>query len=283
MKNKKKSRLMLNLVSISMFLKCFSLSVCAISQVISPRSECSNFGSVLKNNSSDDELKCNLKDNFIEGVMHSWQSTIASDEKVFFIAKDGLKKTELSKQIIFYRNQRVATQPFETPYYCDEIYFYVYKQKDTEPDFTVKEENFLGSYKTNSTNNLVYRRGNEIALTEKEDIYGNEIQGFFFSQLTPNYYSIRIPDLLFEIAIGKVILPQGQENIIPEEKQIGKAKYYMPGKYPGSAIWPNAVTKADSYFNFYVPEDVKEFKFVVYYYNLDDSRIQFEYNIKLNK
>ncbi len=78
-------------------------------------------------------------------------------------------------------------------------------------------------------------------------------------------------------------MPQGQEDLIPEDKKICKAKRYTPGKYPGSEVWPNAVTNVDEYFNFYVPEGVNEFKFVLYYDNLKDSSIQFEYNIKLNK
>ncbi len=180
MKNNKILSLMSNLTVMSILLGTFSIPVCAATQVTSPRLECSNYGALLKNNvSCDGELKCNLKDNFIEGVLNAWETSIAANEKVFFIAKDGLKKTELSKQIVYYRNQQVPTQPFATPYYCDEIYFDVYKQKDTDPDFTVKEENFLGSFKTNATNNLVHRRGNETALTVKQDKYGNAIRGFF--------------------------------------------------------------------------------------------------------
>lgn len=108
----------------------------------------------------------------------------------------------------------------------------------------------------------------------------------FFSQITPNYYSIRVHNLTFEIAVGKVVLPQGQENLLKGKQRIFAADSYTPGKIPAeSIVWPNAVKKQDSYFNFYVPEGVTEFKFVVYYDAVvdDDSKILFQCNVKLNK
>lgn len=287
MKNIRILRLMSNLIVTSIFLGYGSLSVFADDQLTSPRLECYNFASLIKDNSlRNSELKCNLKDNFIQPSFNAGPLSLQPDEKVFFIAKDKVSGKELSKQVIYYRNRKVPSTPFETPYYCDEIYFDVYKQKDTEPDFTVKQENFLGSYRTNATNNLVYRRGNEIALGTVRDKYGNRIEGFFFSQITPNYYSIRIPDLYFEESVGIVVLPQSQANLMKEEQRYFPADYYALGKTPGSAVWPNAVTREDSYFNFYVPEGVTEFKFVVYYDDVvvdDASKIAFQYNIKLNK
>ena len=86
--------------------------------------------------------------------------------------------------------------------------------------------------------------------------------------------------------VGKIVLQKEQENLLSEEEKIVDCEVFIPIVKPSSGtIWENAVYTRSNTFNLYIPDEVKEFKFIVYQDIISDdyNNIKYQYDIKLNK
>lgn len=174
-------------------------------------------------------------------------------------------------------------------YYCDAVNLYFYKQKDNIADFIINEENYIGKVLEYMPHILLYKRGEGEAI-KTYDKNWNEITStgkLFLSRFTPNYYClfnvISVRDTAY---VGKIVLPKGQENLLTEEEKIVDCEIYEPKKTPAAGeIWNNYVNKRANTFNLFIPQGVKEFKFIVYKNVISDdiNDIQQQYNIKINR
>lgn len=96
----------------------------------------------------------------------------STKEKIFIVARDPVKNKEIAKQFL---EIQTTKEYIKIPYYCDEIFLDVYKQKITENDFIVKEENFIGKVRLNIGNNMVCMRDPQATVIKERDKNGNVV------------------------------------------------------------------------------------------------------------
>ena len=217
---------------------------------------------------------------------------IDEDENIFVIVKDKFNKKIITKAFLE-KSDIAQGKKFEVNidiwYYCDMINLYFYKQKGSNTDFTTKEENYIGKVQEYMPNILLYKRwdGGSIKTYDKD---WNEISAsgkLLLSRITPNYYclfnAINSRNTNF---VRKSVLQKEQENLLSEEEKIVDCEVFIPIVKPSSGtIWENAVYTRSNTFNLYIPDEVKEFKFIVYQDIISDdyNNIKYQYDIKLNK
>ena len=180
----------------------------------------------------------------------------------------------MTKQFVYDHGNHLDIKPYNIPYYSDRIYLDFYKQNKGGLDFATREENFIGRAKVNSTQNLIYTRGEETVLPNL-DIGCIHL---FFNRIAPDYYSLYANHSTY-FSHAEIVLPEDQANLLTEEEKIIEKIYFTPPNIPTGTEQPNAVKKPGFYYDFRLPEKVNEFKILIY--NGDELTHQF--NIKLNK
>ncbi len=295
-----KNKIFLNLVSsiifFSIFNNTFNLGVLATQEISSPYLICESIKQLKKDNSSGFlEIYANVEyyTNKLKIYFYTNASpdlVVGEDENVFVVMKDKFNKKTITRAFLE-KTDSGQGKKFEVEidalYYCDAVNLYFYKQKGDKTDFTIKEENYIGKVKECMPNVLLYKRGDGESI-KTYDKNWNEISAsgkLFLSRLTSNYYCLfnaingRKADY-----VGKIVLNQGQENLLTEEEKIVDCEVFMPIIKPSSGItWENAIYTRSNTFNLFIPEGVKEFKFIVYQgaVSNDPNDIINQYHIKL--
>lgn len=222
---------------------------------------------------------------------------IGEDEKLFIVIVDTIKNVPIKSGFLSKRTSSTGLIQYvisaTLPYYFDEFDVYLYKQKKDEPDFTKKEENCFGKATFHVANQLVYQRGEKTRLK----VYSNqgeekpEFNSYLLSKLTPNYYSISDEKYGDADQIGKIVLKDSQKNLLSEDQKTVVVNRFSPSstikKIPETEKenWNNSIWKEAYHFDFYIPKEVDEFKFLVYKNKVTDKLedVKDVYHIKLNK
>ncbi len=217
---------------------------------------------------------------------------IDDDEKLFIVIVDNIKKKTIKSVFLSKRASQYGISA-TVPYYFNEFDIYLYKQKNDEPDFTKKEENCFGKATFHVANQLVYQRGRKTPLK----VYNNkgeerpEFKSYLLSKITPNYYSISDEKYGDADQIGEIVLKDSQKNLLTKDQKIVVVNKFSPS----SAIkniseeekrnWNNSIYNDAYHFDFYIPKEVDEFKFLVYEDKVTDrlEDVKDVYHIKLNK
>ena len=306
-----KKATILNLITFFMvFSAIFSLNVYAVDIVKSPNLNCITEYVLEKGDSSgikninamiyhvDNDINILVEDSDFED---EGELDVKDDEKVFVAAIDNRTKQPIKYQFlgqfVEYYNHKYFITSLNLPNYCDRIDLHFYKQKKIEPDFAVRSENFLGRTKVCMANVLDYKRAEEtnLKILDKNSniIEVDGKKGAFLSRLTPNYFSIKIPEIgesddeeENKFYIGKIVLNKDQENLLSEDEKIVVENKFVKNKnIPAGVKWENSAYEDGSFFNFFLPKEIKEFKFLVYEKNVsnDVNDIICQFNIKLNR
>ncbi len=224
-----------------------------------------------------------LKDNNMENIVVEDEEEY---DKVFAIMIDKTKNTIIDRRLCSKGSGVSPTgvrwhytiENVSLPYYCDKIDIHYYKQSSSEPEFTIKPQNFLGKARLYMPNITGFQRGSNTPLTvyDKDWNVTEDLEKSFLTRITPNYYTIESNITPSYERIGKIILPEGQENLMSEDEKIIPAQEF------------NKYTTTDNIktnFNLYIPNEVTEFKFVVYGTTISDKKedILYQYHIKLNR
>lgn len=211
---------------------------------------------------------------------------ISSDEKIFVVVKNKVKKESIFQGFLTDVSGTYSTK-INLPYYCDSVEIEVYKQNSGDKDYTVKAENLLGITKEYVGHILDYKlgEGTPIIAYDRNWAVTPDENKTVLTRITPNYFTLLdlTNDNKFD-RIGKIILPEGQEDLLTEDEKIVQSEVFVPDKAPMDGTeWENAVTRRAKIFNFRFPKKVSEFKFVVYVNNITDRKedIIVQYHIKL--
>lgn len=193
--------------------------------------------------------------------------------------------TFLPKEDMYKRDVYKCT--FDLPYYCDVVDIHVYKQKDTDPAFTIKEENFIGRTKVFPSQNADFIRKDskkQLTLVNKNSNSYTTTGNYFLSRLSPNYYSIQVPlDVPNTIKkIAKIILPDGQGKDLTEDDLTVNGTFFQRIKEDATPLSGELDQKG--YFNFYLPDGVTNFKMQVFDNEIGkDTDVLFEFDVNLTK
>ena len=264
----------------------------AMQQINSPQLRNAGFQYLEKGDSSgledSAEIGYVLKDNNLEAFsLHDKKEY----DKVFAVIIDQAKNTIIDKKSCTKSDAHTPlgeqfwiynVANFSLPHYTDKVDIHYYKQSSSEPDFTIKSENFLGRAKLYMPNITDFQRGSNTPLTvyDKDWKVTDDFGKSFLSRITPNYYTIEseyvVGDTTSIAKIGKIVLPQGQENLMSEDEKTIPAQAFTKEVNTG-------YNKMN--FNLYIPKEITEFKFVVYDKNISDKKedILYQYHIKLNR
>ena len=132
--------------------------------------------------------------------------TLAEGEKYFVSLENFANNSIIESQYLTKKAGTTIGCSIEVPYYCDRVEIKLYKQKATDPDFTVKDENYIGKARIFMSDETVYGRGEKKPITifnEYEAVKAN-----FTSRITPNYYTVEMNANQSNYFVGKIVLPE---------------------------------------------------------------------------
>lgn len=289
MKRKTIFGLMVGLAIASTVLVKEPIKVDATHNITSPTLKCSSMKYLEKGDSSGllgNVATISCIDNTLNFSVNN--ITLAADEKLFVVGISKAKKEQIYS--FLEKGIRDYSAQIKLPHYYDAVDFHIYKQKSSEPDYTLRSENFVGRTKVYMANILNYKRGEGTALTVYDKDWAkvsDDKNKSFLSRITPNYFTLQSIVAKREYdKVGKIILSDEQSGLMTEDEKIVPSEYFTPDKMPGTdETWPNASSKQAEIFNFYLPTAVKEFKFVIYKNNISDKKedIIAQYHIKLDR
>lgn len=277
------SRVALGLIAFLIIFLSFSLPVFAVDNVISPKKDIRIKSGLLSRDNTfkniNFEAKFNTNNDLVIIINYDNDGesdlNINGDDELFVVIKDkfGLN---LPKKVLLNRvnvDQKVVfTNTIKLPWYYDMIYFKVYKQKWNDPEFLEKEENFIGKTNLcNAFNNIYHRNNVKRRIADKN---GGEGSTVVISALTPNIhrlmsYRIDVGNPSSKI-IAKIILPEEQEDLMPEKDKICIFYSRIIGHETDREF------DIDRLSIFYIPATVTKFKVVMYRSFISDDSIVFE-------
>ena len=175
---------------------------------------------------------------------------------------------------------------FNVPYYCDVLDAHVYKQKNTDPEFTIEEKNFIGKTKVYSNHFHDFLRPNakqQLTFIPRGSSINNK-NIYLIPRLTTNYYSILLDITGRSYYIGKIILPNGQGKSLTEDDLIVNSSFFCRYDETGSMISSNSGLDRCTNFSFYLPDDVTNFKFQIFEDKIGkDTDVLYEVDVNLNR
>ena len=235
----------------------------------------------------DIDLNVNQTDRNLDLSFHNNNfplPVLGADETYFVVVYDSAHKTPILYNYLLKNSQNFYKCSFKIPYYCDVVDLHFYKQKISDPDYTMKEENFIGKVQNYLADSVNFFRGTKTKLTilDKNGNITTSKTAHFISSLIPNYYTITIPTITFRKKVGRIILPCGQENLMSLDEKIVPCNYFRTLLTPGTT--DNWTDHGDG-FNFYLPKGVTEFKFQVFNVQPTDNvnDILYQFDVKLNR
>ena len=175
---------------------------------------------------------------------------------------------------------------FNLPYYCEVVDLHVYKQKNTDPEFTIEEKNFIGKTKVYSNHFHDFLRPNakqQLTFIPRGSSINNK-NIYLIPRLTTNYYSILLDITGRSYYIGKIILPNGQGKSLTEDDLIVNSSFFCRYDETGSMISSNSGLDRCTNFSFYLPDDVTNFKFQIFEDKIGkDTDVLYEVDVNLNR
>ncbi len=234
-----------------------------------------------------------LKDTGKNGDLYLYitinKSYVAVDGYYFVVAIDK-NNNIIKKQMLDYdENLDVDYTTLQLPYKTDQVDLHFYEQGGQDEDFVIREEKFIGRSKVFIPNMMIGDRGGDNTITVY-DKHGYQVdflgEKFFLNRLVPNYYTIKTNRSFNNGEIGKIVLKKEQEHLMSEEDKIVQIGTYLNMCEPVEEEDYDKAREANyDGFNFYIPEEVTEFKFIVYNVAISDdpNDILYQYNIKINR
>ncbi len=199
---------------------------------------------------------------------------VASDEKMFVVIKDrlGLKPTQ--KFFLDEIDAGYFQKSVEMPYFYDMIYLDFYKQKKSDPDFTEKEENFIGKTKICMRNVTAFYLPNQ--KFEINDVKASKDSEIYIRAL-PNFYRVDIKNSSSN-RITKIVLPQGEDGLMSDEDRVNAVEDVR-------IIYSDRADSNAHYVSLYIPKNVTEFNLLIYEKEITEYEVDVisQYNIKLNR
>ena len=288
------------LASLTMVFSVETMNMCEASSVTVPikRDEQSYF---LKNGDGTElvhgdgvellrRLRLRAYINTETGDLNAYFPDLEDGWSYFVVLIDSKYKGQIDMKYLNWVGNNYYKCTFNLPHYCDVLDLHVYKQKNTDPEFTIKEQNFIGRTKVYSNHFHDFLRPNgkqQLTLIPKNgnNVTNKEIH--FVPRLTSNYYSLLykyynssgVYDPSF---IGKIILPNGQGKSLTEDDLIVNSNYFYRYDENGQPI-TGAIDNFNC-FNFYLPDDVTNFKFQIFEDKIGkDTDVLYEVDVNLNR
>ena len=264
-----------------------SLKALTAQQITSPSLECTvNKNLIDKDNKKLKAIDANIiqKDNKLTIKIKNSSDeegekefNIASDEKMFVVIKDRLNlKPQLNYFLTEQQNGEFQVEA-NMPFFYDMINLYFYKQKKSDPDFKVSDDNFIGKTKICMRNiTAFYLPGQKFKIT---DVIGTKKSNIYIRAL-PNFYRIDIEkdDDSENRKITKIELPESQKDKMTNEAKVNSFEDVK-------IIYPSGEDSGAFYASFYIPKEITEFSFLVYEEEITNKTTDVinKYNIKLEK
>lgn len=194
----------------------------------------------------------------------------------FVVLIDSANKGPIKSEYLNKKSDGSYSCSIDTPYYCDVVDLHFYKQKNTDPEYYINAENFIGRTKVamNSLSNFMRGERKEINFTDKDGNVSNPTKRNFITRLAPNYYSIETDEIDGSLySIAKIVLPQGQGEKLSLDDLTVQSVEFVPGATPqGEETWNGAVYPKGRFYNFYLPDDVTNFKFQIFKNQVSDNK-----------
>ena len=198
---------------------------------------------------------------------------VASDEKVFAVIKDRLNKRPEQKVFFDQIKNNQFQKSIDMPYFYDMIYLDFYKQKKSDPDFTINDKNFIGRTKICMRNiTAFYLPGQIFPII---DVVGSGKTDMYIRAL-PNFYRVDIKNSSSN-HITKIVLPDNQKNLMSDTDKVNSVETV-------NIIYSNKTSNA-YYTSFYIPKDITQFSFLVYEDEITDDKTDIisKYDVKLDR
>ena len=228
-------------------------------------------------------------DKTISGQLFSSGSIIESDEYLFVALIDRSK----DEVVAFAKINGQSFGNIKAPYYSDMVELHIYKQKKSEPDFTLKSENFIGKTKVLLEHDYAFytygiEETNHVPILNKD---GNVIQEYSdkstsLVRYTPNYFSMQSTDYFIDFFSNYgnnflvIKLPEDKKDLIAEKDKIVPITVYEP-YFPQNNVY--GVLWECNCANFYIPDGIDKFELWCYNQSISDENFKWKCKIDLNR
>ena len=181
------------------------------------------------------------------------------------------------------------TAELRMQYYCNSLEIQIYKQNVSDPEFTEREENFIGKSSFFAPGVAAFKRKRVENASIKAEVIGEddlEVVGIFHSRNVPNYYSINaltdygsstnLNEEKEYFYLGEIVPLSGNKDLLKDKDRFVNDSVYWYNEDSDSIVYVH-------HFNFYLPEGIDEFEFRVYKNKACEEDLIKKYRIKLIK
>ena len=202
--------------------------------------------------------------------------SLEEGEKYFVSLKDLETKKTIGRKYLAVQGEKKIGCFMDVPYNCDRVEIKVYKQKETDPNFTEKDENFIGKTKFLMAHDNLCSRSEKVSITcyDKNWVEDSQNEYEFAPGLTPNTYKFFKVQSTATYSVGRIVLLDEEKNLLTNDEVIE----------PITVVYSDDIGK-NVFFDLYIPEGVSEFIFQVFSTNISDNinDIKFQFHVKIDR